>query len=345
MSFKPLPRPKPVTDGPFLQPIPAGWPRHPNSTNIVAWMVANGGDYPTIHGQAGFGGTSKDFSHAVYRSTYSSPRKTIRQGYAGARDKNPALEGKAIFIPAKAKQAAWQAASSTINATTVDGSIMVQQPAAADGSYEEVSCWGVVEITATEIHCGFAKSVRIHPGTGLAGSATAYPGGWQSGGIVAGGWAPSIGVVSLNEHLSGTINHRLYCSNHGWHGKQWPAATTGGSAGEVASTNAPHMGEWLAVDLVGFDIRPLPKWQQGWLTCLATYGVHVGDYGGGPMDGRRPFLFNLQIESETPYRAFRRSPTNLEYADQVLGHSGAWSLQIPGFDWRQRLHVLAPAQP
>jgi hypothetical protein len=96
------------------------------------------------------------------------------------------------------------------------------------------------------------------------------------------------------------------------------------------------MGQWLQLD-PSLSLSSFPKWKQTILRAWQVYGIFIGDNNGASR------TFVAHFESETPYVALKRSPTNLQYQDSFFGHSGSWDIGS-GVDW-SRLRVLSPPSP
>ncbi len=292
----------------FNKPITANPAVHPNSQNIVAYLLTKG-PVPTISMRAGRGGTQYDYSHVIYQASATDPVVTLH----GSQGWQPDVQ---IRVPAGAREAAFNY-STPPGGATIDKSMCVIQ---ADGT--EWDMWGVESIASGRIVCGFYGK-NTTAGTGL------------SGGITEAKYALGLGVIRVDEMVQGEIKHALFCTTNGWSGRVYPAQPSS-KTGQGSGANRPAMGAHLQLD-PSMSLASYPKWQQIVLRALQTHGAYVGDNGGGDA----PFW--MQLESETPYVALKKSPTNLQYLDTHFGHSGAWDIGS-GVDW-SRMRVLQPPTP
>lgn len=311
----------PYPTSPFNKPIPSNPAIHPNSANIIASMRSKG-PAPAFNEQAGRGGTSNDFSHCVYLAKDTDPTMVLHQGY-NSTWKNPDVEGVVIHVPAGAQPAAFQVAGSG-TATTIDKSVGIIQP---DGW--EYDCWGVDHMSGGELACGFAHRGRID-GDGLGQGSAPY-----HGGITEAGYSNGLGVIQTSEWLAGEIKHAIFMTVNGWEGRVYPAMPSS-RTGQGSGANRPAMGQHLQLD-PSMSLASYPPWKQTILRAFQVYGGYVGDMGGAAL------MWWSHLESDTPYVALGKSPSNLQYADTHFGHTGAWDLGS-GVDW-SRMRVLQPPTP
>jgi hypothetical protein len=305
---------------PFNTPVPANPTVAPDSSQIVQRLVGLG---PPAANPAGVAGTPMDWSHPVYFAKASDPVYTIHQtGWA-----NPDVEGRQIHIPVGAEPAGGDDASfAVVNTDGWEYDFWQAKAPSADGG----------TFTAN-----FAKRAPWD-GDGLGTSGVPY-----QGGITAAGFSNQAGVIRLSEMKAGVINHALFMSVRGWHGRVWPSAMLSGTTGQVADPAAPAMGQhfWLDMTQSQIDALSVPEWQKIILRAMAKYGMYVGDNGGSP--------WALQFESGDNYTSFGQPDPWIAYAQsQGIAPSYASSIGRDVYyfnfknavDWGSKLKVLEPGQ-
>ncbi|MFL5892598.1 MAG: InlB B-repeat-containing protein [Solirubrobacterales bacterium] len=291
-----------------------------NSSQIVQRIVSQGPPAPSL---AGASGTSRDWSHPVYFAKASDPVYTIHQtGWA-----NPDIEGKQIHIPVGAKPAGGGDASFCV----------------VDTDGWEYDFWSANAPSGNggTFTASFGKR-GLWSGDGLGTSSPPY-----RGGITAAGFSNQAGVIRLSEMQAGVINHALFMSVNGWHGRVWPSANLAGTTGQVDDPNAPAMGQhfWLDLTPAQIDALSVPEWQKIILRAMAKYGMYVGDNGGAP--------WALQLESGDNYTSFGDADPWVAYA-KSQGIQGSYDSTTArtlypfnfkdAVDWGSKLKVLAPGQ-
>lgn len=319
MAFTPLPAPTAwYPTSIFNKPIPAGQPLHPNSKNIVAYLLSKG-SVPKISEKAGAGGTQYDFSHPVYVAKSTDPKLVLHATDWAEGDPT-------IYVPAKARPAGYKNTASG-GAATYDKSMSIIQP---DGT--EYSMWNVSSVSP-KVVCGFWRRGPV--GDNGLGSATDN----KRGGITAARYNLGVGQMRVDEMVAGKISHATYCAVNGFRGQIYPSYGSG-HTGETSNANAPAMGQWLQLDpayMTDAKLATMPKWKQIVLRAWRDFGLFCGDFGGSAA------TFVAHFESETPYIAYGQSPTCLQYLDTTFGHSGTWDIGS-GVDW-SKLRVLQAPKP
>jgi hypothetical protein len=307
-----------AASSPFNSPVSGSPQLASNSSQIVQRIVSQGPPAPSL---AGASGTSRDWSHPVYFAKASDPVYTIHQtGWA-----NPDIEGKQIHIPVGAKPAG-----------------------GGDASF------GVVDTDGWEYDFWSSKAPSGDGGTftasfgkrgGWSGDGLGTSGPPYRGGITAAGFSNQAGVIRLSEMQAGVINHALFMSVNGWHGRVWPSASLSGTTGQVDDPSAPAMGQhfWLDMTPTQIDALSVPDWQKIILRAMAKYGMYVGDNGGAP--------WALQLESGDNYTSFGDADPWVAYA-KSQGIQGSFDSTTgrtlypfnfkDAVDWGSKLKVLAP---
>lgn len=307
-------------DSPFNKPLPADPALASNSSQIAdrwrsSWLT---GQASSPEFGVGTADTENDWDHPIYFSRPSDPVYTVRC----AEDWGTCeIEGAQVRIPTEARPAAGG-----------DGHMAVIDQA----SGWEYDFWQVRSKPAGggTITISWGGKTRID-GDGLGSDAT------------AGNFGLAAGVVRPSELAAGQINHALFmvveCTNGTAVG---PAGTNPGrECSEIgkSNANAPAMGQRFFLDMSEAEIRalPVPEWKKTLLVAMATYGLLVGDTGGG----------FIKLESGSSFTSFG-------YADpweKVASDAGipAWRNPATGkneylFDltdsvaWQSKMRVVDP---
>jgi hypothetical protein len=167
-------------------------------------------------------------------------------------------------------------------------------------------------------------------GNGLGSAATAA----KFGGLA--------GIVRAAELSASHIDHALFMTALCDSGRYvYPARGVGTSCRSLglSGEGAPPMGArlQLAMSSAEIDALPVAAWKKTILHAIASYGMFIGDTGGGS--------WGIRIESGTSFTSFG-------YPDPMVGfaQANAW---IPyqdvwighlhdGIDWSKRLRVIHP---
>jgi len=263
---------------------------------------------------AGYADTEDDYEHPTYWSRPSDPK--FRLHCYQASWGRCQIEGHEIRIP----DAARPAAGSDGHLTVVD----------QDSGWEydlykvrsKPAGGGVLEFR-------WGGRIRID-GDGL-----------RSGGVAA-RFGNLAGVVRVAELASGRIDHALFATVRCSAGRfVYPAQGAGTSCASIGlpSENAPPLGTRLQLAMSSDEINELrvPAWKKTILQAMATYGLFVGDTGGG--------TWGIQLESSSTFTSFGVVDPLVEFA-QANGwdrHEDVWVGRLhDGVPWSDRLRVIAP---
>jgi hypothetical protein len=293
---------------PFNQPLPADAPATPDSDAIVARLLSFG---PPDHLVVGAG---EDYWHPTYYSQPSDPRFELHC-YERSWGRCE-LEGMQIRIP----DAARPAAGGDAHLTVVDqlsgweyDLYKVRSKPAGGGTLE--FRWG--------------GRTRID-GDGLGSDATAARFGTLAG------------VIRASELEAGSIDHALFMVARCDAGRfVHPAVKSGRSCADLGEpvADAPPMGTRLQLAMTAAEIDALPvaPWKRTILRAMATYGLILGDTGGG--------AWGIQAESGATFTSFGEPDPLVAYAAAngwtPVGDAYVGDLRS-GVDWAGRLRVIDP---
>jgi hypothetical protein len=296
---------------PFNRPLPAAPRLAANSQQVVAWLLGLG---PIEHLQAGLADTPGDYGHPTY---YSQPRDPLFRLHCYQKSWGTCgIEGDAIRIPDAARPAAGQ-----------DRHLAV---------VDQDSGWEY------DLY-----KVRSKPrGGGLLvfrwGGRTRIDGLGLGSGATAARFGNLAGVIRAAELAYGRIDHALFLTVHCDSGRYvYPAGGSGRSCAQLGrpTADAPPMGTrlQLAMSPLQIDALAVPGWKKTILRAMATYGMFVGDTGGGS--------WGPQLESSTTFTSFGAPDPLLSFArrNDWQPYGGVWVGNLrDGVNWARYLRVIAP---
>jgi hypothetical protein len=294
---------------PFNQPLPDSPRLAPDSAQVVSRLLSFG---PIDHLVAGDADTADDYWHPTYYSRAGDPVFTLHcyESSWGRCD----IEGMQIRVPDAARPAAGG-----------DGHMTVLDQA---GGWEY------------DLY-----KVRSKPAGGGVlefrwGGRTRIDGDGLGSGATAANFGNLAGIIRAPELAAGHIDHALFmvakCDAGRW---VYPASKGGRSCAVLGlpTADAPPMGVrlQLAMTPAQIDALPVPAWKKTILRAMATYGVIMGDTGGG--------AWGIQAESGTTYTSFGTP-------DPLVGFAAAngWAADAgdyvgdlrSGVDWARYLRVI-----
>ncbi len=237
-------------------------PVHPNSQAIVNQILDGLPGVNDQQGQpsrptanvisfsAGACWNQWDYEHPVFFAKDTDPLKTI-QG-------NSTSTGTKIRVPANA----WVSQHPPPSGGG-DSACAIVQP---DG--QGYDFWQTT-LSATEIRASWSeKTCNYKTGTGLPG-------------ITLGDFALGAGVLRPSEIVAGVIPHALFLVTYNYSGWQAPAGTGRQPGRFLSHPSVPKMGTRLRLDLTDTEINALPAYLRPLARACQTYGLIVGDTGGG----------------------------------------------------------------
>jgi hypothetical protein len=305
-------------ESPFNRRLPAAPRLDPNSAAIVAKTLSFGNNSFFWGGTAG---SSSDWESPVYYSRPSDPAFTIHCWRYAC----PALEGKRIRIPQRARPAA----SLDGQMAVIDQASFTEYDFSRAGSLPQGG--GPLEIAS-----GGATAIGTPAADGRFGDATASQLGLLGG------------MIRPAELEAGQIDHALitgvYCSG----GAVYPAGSNPGrrcSSLGLLDGDAPKIGQhfYLAISDAEIDALPAPAWRKAILRAYAHYGAFVGDTTG------RGGNLGLGAESGQSWLSFGFADPwvtlGLRYGLPTWndGETIRYLYDIrPGVDWANRLRVVDP---
>ncbi|MDQ3890559.1 MAG: LamG domain-containing protein [Actinomycetota bacterium] len=302
---------RPYSDtSPFNRQVPDAPQLMANSSQIVQRMLSFGRAQSLVAGEAD---TDDDYWHPTYYSQPSDPlfRLHCYKPWGTCR-----IEGHEIRIP----DAARAAGGGDAHMTVVD-----QETGWEYDMYDvrsKPAGGGVLEL-------GWGGRTRID-GDGLDSAATAA------------GYGNLAGIVRAAELAAGHIDHALFLVVKCTSGRVvYPAGGTGRTCDEIgqSTTDAPPMGArfQLAMTPEQIDGLSVPQWKKTILRAMATYGMYVGDTGGGS--------WGIQMESGSTFTSFGVQDPLVAFA-QANGwtpYNGRWVGNLSdGVDWSRYLRVVDP---
>ena len=298
---------------PFNRKIEASPPLYANSARNVAYITAN----PPGKLVSNTGGY--DWNHANYfaKSTDPSYRIHCTEEWGTCEP-----EGLSFYIPAQAKPAGW------LETEEMDRHLSVVQP---NGN--------IVDLWQADTPSGRGGTLNASWG-GVSNIATSGTGSTATAGQFSG----LAGVIRAEELAAGSINHALFAVTPCTNGRVFPA---GGLAYECGAAEAPPNGARLQLDMTEAQINELsvPAWKKTILHALHTYGMIIGDTGGGTNG------FGLQFESGAVYRSYELAEAIDTWA--IANSVPSWYEEAmertvhifdlaPGVNWASELRVVGP---
>ncbi len=264
--------------------------------------------------EAGVADTQDDHWHPTYYSRPRSPRFRLHC-YERSWGRCP-IEGRVIRIP----DAARPAGGSDAHLTVVDQDRgweydLYKVRSKPRGGGVLVFRWG--------------GRTRID-GLGLGSGATAAK------------YGNLAGIVRTAELRAGRINHALFLVVHCDSGRAvYPARGVGRSCAEIGRANryAPAMGAHFRLAMSREQIAALPvaRWKKTILRAMATYGMYVGDTGGGS--------WGIKMESGSTFTSFGVADPLVAFAkaNGWTRWENVWVGKLArGVDWARYLRVIAP---
>lgn len=299
------------TASPFNRRLPPAPRLAAGSEAMVARLVGFGRATHLVAGQAD---TREDHWHPTYFSQAGDPvfrlRCTERQW-----GRCP-VEGHAIRVPDRARPAA----GTDRHLTVVDQDLGW-----------EYDLFGV----RSKSRGGGVLRFRWGGRTRIDGD------GLDSGGTAA-RFGNLAGIVRAAELARGRIDHALFLVAYCDAGRAvYPARGAGRSCASLGlpTAGAPPLGTrfQLAMSVAEVNALPVPAWKQTILRAMATYGMFVGDTGGGS--------WGIKMESGSTFTSFGVPDPLVAFA-RTNGWSpyrGLWVGNLDeGVDWRRRLRVIDP---
>jgi hypothetical protein len=294
---------------------------HPNSPNIVKRVTDWGAPAPLAANEHD---TSRDSWHPTYYASSTDPLFSLDCTTHSTCERSDGvfLETLQIRIP----DAARAAAGSDGHLTVVD----------------QASGW----------EYDFYEVISKPAGGGtlqfVGGGGTRIDGDGRASYATVSRFGNLAGIIRAQELEAGNIDHALFmvvkCSDGS---AVYPAMTHPGTVCGSSDTNAPPMGARFQLNMSDEEINLLPAtvppWRKTIYRAMARYGMYFGDTGGGSTWG-------IQIESDTTYSSFGRTPKFLAFAqsngwpsyNSSIGrtvYTGDFSKDI---DWATKLRVVAP---
>ncbi len=295
---------------PFNRPIPDAPPLAANSSQVVQRMLGFGRVQNLVAGEAD---TDDDYWHPTY---YSQPNDPLFRLHCYKPWGTCPIEGHVIRIP----DAARAAGGGDAHLTVVD-----QETGWEYDMYDvrsKPAGGGVLEL-------GWGGRTRID-GDGLRSAATAA------------GYGNLAGIIRAAELAAGHIDHALFLVVNCTSGAVvYPARGTGRTCAEIglSNSNAPAMGArfQLAMTPEQIDALSVPEWKKTILRAMATYGMYVGDTGGGS--------WGIEAESGSTFTSFGVPDPLVAFAraNGWTQYNGRYTGNLSdGVDWARYLRVVDP---
>jgi hypothetical protein len=281
-----------------------------NSAAVVSRLVGFGAPSNLVAGQAD---TPDDWYHPTYYPTASDPLYKLHCTESWG---TCAVEGVQVRVPSAARPAAGG-----------DGHMTIVDQA----SGWEYDLWGVTSKPSG----GGTLSAKW-------GGRTRIDGDGRGSDATAARFGNHAGVIRGPELAAGKINHALFmtveCDSDKF---VFPAMKTGRACSSIglSNANAPAMGTRFQLNMTAFqiDALPVPAWKKTILHALATYGMYVGDTGGG--------AWGLQFESGSGYTSFGYADPVVTFAraNGVPSSGGVYAFNLrDGVNWAKYLRVIDP---
>lgn len=296
---------------PFNRVLPAAARLAPDSAAVVGRVLGFG---RARHLVAGYADTPDDFDHPTYWSRRGDPVFRLHC-YEASWGRCP-IEGLEIRVPDAARAAAG-----------ADGHLTVVDQ---DSGWE----YDLYKVRSKPAGGGLLEfrwggRTRID-GDGLGSAATAARFGSLAG------------MVRVAELASGRIDHALFATVRCDAGRfVYPARGMGTSCASVGLPvdGAPPMGARLRLAMTPeeIDALPVPAWKKTILRAMATYGMFVGDTGGGS--------WGIRMESGSTFTSFGVADPLVAFA-RTNGWTPYENVRVgrlaDGVDWPSRLRVIDP---
>jgi hypothetical protein len=296
---------------PFNRRLPAAPRVAADSGQVVARLLGFG---PINHLVAGEADSEEDYAHPTYYARAGDPLFELHC-YEQSWGTCP-IEGHRIRVPDAARPAAGG-----------DGHLTV---------VDQDSGWEY------DLY-----KVRSKPaGGGLLefrwGGRTRIDGDGLRSGATAAKFGSLAGIVRAEELTAGRIDHALFMTAHCDAGRAvYPAHGVGRTCAELGqpTAGAPPMGAHfqLAMTSEQIDALPVPAWKKTILRAMATYGMFLGDTGGGS--------WGITRESGSTYTSFGY-PNRLVQFAQANGwepYQDDWVGNLrDDIDWATHLRLLDP---
>lgn len=295
---------------PFNSPLSAAPRVADNSDRVVARMLGFGS---AQHFVAGLADTDDDYWHPTY---WSQPGDPLFRLHCYERSWGTCeVEGHRIRVP----NAARPAAGGDGHLTVVD----------QDTGWE----YDLYEVRSKPAGGGLLQF--------RWGGRTRIDGDGLRSGATAANFGNLAGVIRTAELAAGRINHALFLVVRCSSGRVvYPARGAGRSCAELGlpTHDAPPMGArfQLAMSVAEIDALAVPEWKKTILRAMATYGMFVGDTGGGS--------WGTKMESGSTFTSFGYPDPLVRFA-QANGWThdeDVWVGKLhDGVDWT-RLRMIDP---
>jgi hypothetical protein len=298
-------------ESPFNEPLPEVVRSAHDSGRLVARILGFGRARDLV---AGYADTIDDFDRPTYWSGPGDPVFRLHC-YEASWGRCP-IEGDEIRVP----DAARAAAGADAHLTVVD----------QDSGWEY------------DLY-----KVRSKPaGGGLLefrwGGRTRIDGDGLGSGATAAKFGNLAGIVRAAELASGRIDHALFATVRCDAGRfVYPARGVGTSCASLGLPvdGAPPMGARLQLAMTPTEIGalPVPAWKKTILRAMATYGMFVGDTGGGS--------WGIRMESGSTFTSFGVADPLVAFAqaNAWVPYQAVWVGHLhDGVDWPSRLRVIDP---
>ena len=296
---------------PFNQPLPTA-PRLARDSHAVVARILGFG--PAGNLLAGAADTTDDYGHPTYYSRPGDPRFRLHC-YEASWGACP-IEGHLIRVP----DAARPAAGGDRHLTVVD----------QDSGWE----YDLYKV-ASKPAGGGVLDLRW-------GGRTRIDGDGLRSGATAARFGNLAGIVRAAELAAGRIDHALFLTVRCDAGVAvYPAGGVGRPCAELglSGEHAPAMGArlQLAMSPAEIDALRVPEWKRTILRAMATYGMYVGDTGGGG--------WGIKLESGSTYTSFGVPDPLVAFAraNEWTRDERLWVGELgEGVDWAHRLRVVDP---
>jgi len=296
---------------PFNRRLPAAPRVAADSEQVVARLLGFG---PINHLVAGEADSEEDYAHPTYYARAGDPLFELHC-YEQSWGTCP-IEGHRIRVPDAARPAAGG-----------DGHLTV---------VDQDSGWEY------DLY-----KVRSKPaGGGLLefrwGGRTRIDGDGLRSGATAAKFGSLAGIVRAEELTAGRIDHALFMTAHCDAGRAvYPAHGVGRTCAELGqpTAGAPPMGAHfqLAMTSEQIDALPVPAWKKTILHAMATYGMFLGDTGGGS--------WGITRESGSTYTSFGHPARLVQFAkaNDWEPYQDSWVGNLrDDIDWATHLRLLDP---
>jgi hypothetical protein len=296
---------------PFNQRLPSAPQTAGDSEQLVKQILSFG---PARHLVAGYADTENDYERPTYWAQPGDPLVRLHC-YQASWGRCP-IEGHRIRIPAAARPAAGG-----------DGHLTVVDQ---DLGWE----YDLYKVRSKQGRRGTLEF--------RWGGRTRIDGDGLRSGAVAARFGSLAGMVRAAELASGRIDHALFATVRCSSGRfVYPASGAGRRCATLGlpDEGAPPLGTRLQLAMSPDEIEALrvPAWKKTILRAMATYGMFVGDTGGG--------AWGLRMESGSTFTSFGVADPLVALArtDGWERHENVWVGNLrDGVPWSTRLRVIAP---